>query len=139
MTRSPLRTTLAFTTLAFTAIALTAAALGCAAQRAEETPTQPSNLTPGVVKLRIAKGQTTQQQIVETFGPPDLVTHKDDQQIWTYDKTSYDYQKDSGYLTVIFAGVGGDHVRSNSKSTLLIVYFDKNDIVTDYRLSAVKF
>src|SRR6185369_13986476 len=111
---------------------------GCASNT-DQQAAQPSNLTPGMVKLKIAKGKTTQQEIVEVFGPPDLVTHKDDQQIWTYDKTSYDYHSESGYLWVVFAGIGGDTVRSSSKSTLLIVYFDKNDMVTDYRLSAYKF
>lgn len=98
-----------------------------------------SGLTPGNVKLNLVKGQTTQAQVQEAFGVPDLVTHKDNQEIWTYDKTSYDYEKRSDYITVIFAGAGGDRVRSSSRSTMLIVYFDSHDIVTDYRLSAIKY
>lgn len=121
------------------AVGVSLGVLGCASQPSDQADVQSSNLTPGVVKMKIVKGQTSQTEIVETFGPPDLVTHKDDQDVWTYDKTSYDYHKESGYLTVIFAGIGGDKVRSNSKSTMLIVYFDKNDVVSDYRLSAVKF
>lgn len=96
-------------------------------------------LTAGNVKMTIVKGQTTQTQVLETFGPPDLVTHKDSQDVWTYDKTTYDYQARSGYLTVLFAGTSGDRVQSSSRSTMLIIYFDGHDVVSDYRLSALKY
>jgi hypothetical protein len=113
---------------------------GCnQAQKDDGVASRPAGLTPGNVKLNLVKGQTTQAQVQEAFGPPDLVTHRDDQQIWTYDKTSYDWDKRSDYWTIIFAGQGGDRVRSSSRSTMLIIYFDQRDVVTDYRLSAVKF
>lgn len=105
----------------------------------DEPAARSSALTPGGVKLNLVKGQTTQAEVVQAFGTPDLVTHKDDQQIWTYDKTTYDYEKRSDYATLILIGQGGDRVRSTSRSTLLIVYFDNRDIVTDYRLSAIKY
>jgi hypothetical protein len=119
---------------------LAAAALGlagCAGSPSDDAKT--SNLTPGVVKMTIQKGKTTQNEILETFGPPDLVTHKDGADVWTYDKTNYDYEKRSDYLTVLLAGTGGDRVRSSSRSTMLIVYFDGHDVVSDYRLSAIKY
>ena len=43
------------------------------------------------------------------------------------------------YATLIFIGQSGDRTRSSSKSTLLIVYFNDKDVVTDYRLSAIKY
>jgi hypothetical protein len=62
---------------------------GCQSQPKEEpTPGQKSSLTPGGVKLNLTKGQTTQAQVQEAFGTPDLVTHKDGQEIWTYDTTT---------------------------------------------------
>jgi hypothetical protein len=100
---------------------------------------QPSHLTPGGVKRTIVKGETDQATCLEIFGPPDLVTHRDDLQIWTYDKTNYDYEKKSSYFTVILYGIGGDRIRSSSKSTMLILYFDDQDVVQDYRLSSVTF
>jgi hypothetical protein len=117
---------------------------GCAATSSAPSdaggpPEQPSNLTPGMVKLKIVKGQTTQAEVVEVFGPPDLVTHKDDMDIWTWDKTSYNYDTSWGFLWVLVAGTGGDRVRSSSHSMMLIVYFDQADRVMDYRLSAIKF
>jgi outer membrane protein assembly factor BamE (lipoprotein component of BamABCDE complex) len=118
---------------------LLSAAAGCQSSGDADSEAQNGVLTAGAVKMKVVKGQTTQTQILEAFGTPDLVTHKDDQDVWTYDKTSYDYQQDSGYFTVIFAGAGGDRVRSSSHSTLLIIYFDGRDVVSDYRLSALKF
>lgn len=121
-------------------LALAAAGLpACQTTSSESEAAAKSSLTPGVVKLKIVKGATKQAEILEVFGSPDMVTHKDDQQIWTYDKTSYDYEKQSGYLTVLLAGTGGDRVRSSSKSTILIIYFDSHDTVIDYRLNSTKF
>ena len=123
--------------LCFPLFALLLAAAAC--QSAPKDDAQSAALSSGAVKMKIVKGETTQTQIVEAFGTPDLVTHKDGQDVWTYDKTTYDYQKESSYLTVLFAGSGGDRVRSSSRSTLLIIYFDDRDVVSDYRLSALKY
>ncbi|MBS0189721.1 MAG: hypothetical protein U0573_08430 [Phycisphaerales bacterium] len=120
-------------------IALTAALAACQSQPKEEAPSKQAALTPGGVKLNLVKGQTTQAQVQEVFGPPDLVTHKDNQQIWTWDKTTFDWEKRSDYATLILIGQGGDRVRSSSKSTLLIVYFDDKDVVTDYKFNTVKY
>jgi hypothetical protein len=124
--------------LLIAAVAL--AATGCnQAPKDDGVATRGAGLTPGNVKLNLVKGQTSQAQVQEAFGPPDLVTHKDSQQIWTYDKTSFDYEKRSDYATAIFFGQGGDRVRSSSRSTMLIIYFDDKDVVTDYKLSALKY
>jgi hypothetical protein len=99
----------------------------------------PSNLTAGMVKKSIIKGTTTQAEITEIFGPPDLITHKDNMQIWTYDKVKYDIEYSDGYFNVLIYGVGGNKTRSSSTSTMLIVYFDEKDIVRDYRMNVTRF
>lgn len=101
-----------------------------------ERPTTESNLTPGMAKSTIVKGQTTQAEVVEVFGPPDLVTHKDDMQVWTYDKIAYDFEETGGMVTLFRQG---RRTRSTSTSTMLIVYFDERDIVRDYRMNTIKF
>jgi outer membrane protein assembly factor BamE (lipoprotein component of BamABCDE complex) len=118
---------------------LTLSLCSLAACAISSTDNDASPLTAGSVRLNVVKGQTTQTQVLEAFGPPDLVTHKDSQDVWTYDKTTYDYHHQYGYLTVLFAGTGGDRVRSSSRSTMLIIYFDNGDTVADYRLSALKY
>lgn len=97
--------------------------------------TTQSRLTPGMVKLSIEKGKTTQATVLETFGPPDQTTHRGDQQIWTYDKISYQTRVDAG--TLIFYDASSKV--SQSVSTMLIIYFDANDVVRDYRLDSYRF
>ena len=109
--------------------------LGCASR----DDARPSNLTAGMAKKTIIKGQTKQAEVMEVFGPPDLITHRDDLQIWTYDKIRNDVQMSGGFLTVGVAGIGGAGARSSSTSTMLIIYFDSSDVVKDYRLNITRF
>ncbi len=111
---------------------------GCAPSNTDPLPTQ-SNLTAGMAKKTIIKGQTTQAEVTEIFGPPDLVTHKDNMQVWTYDKIRYDVESSAGYLNVLVAGSVKGRTRSSSTSTMLIIYFDSNDKVVDYRMSVTRF
>ncbi len=116
------------------------ACVGCAKFSRSETDamagnSKPSNLTPGMVKLTIEKGTTTQATILEVFGPPDQTTHRGEQQIWTYDKISYQTRADSG--TLIFYSAGS--TLSQSVSTMLIIYFDAKDVVQDYKLDSYRF
>ena len=106
---------------------------GCASSNSEGI--RESNLTPGMVKLTIEKGKTTQADILEVFGPPDQVTHRDGKQVWTYDKISYQTRSDAG--TLIFYSASS--ARSSSISTLLIIYFNEDDVAYDYRLDSYRF
>ena len=56
----------------------------------ERTEVQPkaSALTPGMVLKNIQKGKTTQAEIMEIFGPPDMVTRSGSGEMWGYDKVS---------------------------------------------------
>lgn len=98
-----------------------------------------SALTPGMAKAYIQPGKTSQTEVLEIFGPPDLVTHKYGKDVWTYDKISYEVSTQGGYLTVLLAGISGGGSSTSNKSVMLIIYFDENDVVMDYKLSAAKF
>lgn len=122
-------------------IALLGAALGLSACRGGPEPDAPvteSNLTAGMVKRTIAVGRTSQAEVLEVFGPPDLVTHRDGREIWTYDKIRHEIEAESGYFTVLIAGTGSRRTTRSSTSTMLIVYFE-DEIVRDYRLSVARF
>lgn len=114
------------------------ASSACHSQPREQSP-QASNLTAGMAKRSIAKGVTTQAEILEVFGPPDLVTHRDDIQIWTYDKIRHEVESSDGYLNVLIAGTSSGRTTRSSTSTMLMLYFDAQDVVRDYRLSVVRF
>jgi outer membrane protein assembly factor BamE (lipoprotein component of BamABCDE complex) len=119
--------------------------MGCS-QSSRQSP-----LTPGVAKKHIIPGETTQAEVVETFGSPNIITQKDGGEMWVYDKVS------SKQTSAAFGGGGlgggfgssgagggglGGGVSSSERSettVMLIVYFDKNDIVRDYKMSQTKF
>ena len=113
---------------------------GCATTRptAQEIAKE-SALTPGMAKKYIYPGKTTETEVLEIFGPPDLVTHKQGKDVWTYDKISQEVSSSGGYITIIFAGAGKEERSRSSRSVMLIIYFDENDVVKDYKLSAAKF
>jgi len=124
--------------------------LGCATPQGEMS-VSPSNLTPGMVKKQVIVGTTTQGEIMEIFGPPDLITKKGDYEMWGYDKIS----REAAY-TAFGLGVGGGgavgagglgglaglrtgYAAQSTKTIFLLIYFDQKNVVTDYKLSATRF
>ena len=90
---------------------------------------QKSNLTFGVVKSKIAKGHTTQNEILNLFGAPNLVTkNKANNEVWSYNKMSaVSKGGNSSFLDGSRASVS-----SSNQSFDLIITFDDNDVVKDY-------
>jgi len=115
-------------------------AAGCAS-------TRPSPVTPGAAKMYLEPGRTHQVEVIEKFGTPNIVTRRDGGEMWVYDKVSS--SNSSGLLGLGGLGFGGggggglfgglsSHTRSE-KTVMLIVYFDLNDIVLDYKITQTKF
>jgi len=87
-----------------------------------------TRITPGAVKKHVQKGVTSQAEVVQIFGTPNIVTMKQAYEMWVYDRVS------SRQASSIFGWT------SRSETTvMLIVYFDDGDIVADYQLSQAKF
>lgn len=110
--------------------------LGCSASQ----PTQKSNLTFAVVKSKIKKGQTSQAEILETLGSPNITTkNRQNDEVWTYSRQSYDSESGAyGGGLIIFGGHKA-FSSSSAQSFDLILTFDKNDIVKDYSVVASQF
>ncbi|HAL50901.1 MULTISPECIES: hypothetical protein [Sphingobacterium] len=101
-----------------------------------EGPTEKSNLTMGVVKSRIIKGETTQDEILKLFGSPNLVSkNKSNREVWSYNKMSVEQKAGS---TDFFAGQRASQ-SSSSRSFDLIITFDEKDIVADYSVISTAF
>ncbi len=126
-----------FTILALISIVFAA---GCAS-------TRPSPVTPGAAKMYLEPGRTHQVEVLEKFGTPNIVTRRDGGEMWVYDKISSN--EGSGLLGLGGGGggsglgggiFGGLSSRTRSETTvMLIVYFDPNDIVLDYKITQTKF
>ena len=114
--------------------------VSCATFPKEEEPAQASNLTFGVVKSKIIKGQTTQEEILKIFGSPNIITkNRDNDEVWNYSRMSYKTADGSDSGTVIFYSGSRAMSTATTASFDLILIFDKNDVVIDYSVISAKF
>ena len=92
-------------------------------------PTQKSNLTFGTVKSQIVKGKTTQTEILQLFGAPNLVTkNKSNNEVWSYNRMTTTTK--GGYSSFIDGERAS--VSTSNQSFDLIIIFNFDDIVQDY-------
>jgi hypothetical protein len=103
-------------------------AAGCVNQQPVGQPMANSNLTAGQVSLTLKKNVTTQAEVVETFGAPNIVTaNGDGEEIWTYQKnaTVSSGSSSSGYATIILAGTSSSNsgFEQSSRTMTLIIKF----------------
>lgn len=110
-----------------------------------------SNLTPGMISTTLEEGKSSKKDVMEVFGPPDLITKEDGVELWGYDRISRETAYRSFGIGVLGGGIpggaallgGGISAKQGStnqttKTVFLLVYF-KNDIVVEYKLSTTKF
>ena len=100
---------------------------------------QKSNLTPGMAKKTIIEGVTMQNEILQVFGAPNIITrNKSGNEVWTYDTISVERSAKEGYWSVIVAGASGSRSSSSTRTFTLMIQFDKNEVVKEcsYRSSA---
>jgi hypothetical protein len=112
---------------------------GCATfpDKSEE---ENSSLTAGNVKATIVKGETTQADILEAFGSPNLVTrNRDGQEVWNYNRMNYTTRRGSDDVGLIFYGGSRAVTTSTTKSFDLMITFDENDVVIDYTVIQASF
>lgn len=119
-------------------ISLLAISVSCTAYKygANSEPTQKSNLTFGVVKSKIVKNVTTQDEILKLFGSPNLITkNKSNDEVWSYNKMSAETRAGS---SEVFFGQKAS-ISSNSQSFDLIITFDNQDKVNDYSVISTSY
>ena len=128
--------------IAATCVALLA---GCASPPKESI--EKNNLTAGQVSLTLKKNVTTQQQVIEAFGSPNLVTQSaDGEEVWTYQKhATVSNASASGFSATIILLGGGSSTsgfeQSSRTITLIIKFKDINGVktVTDFSSRSSSF
>ena len=112
---------------------------------------RPSALTPGAAKKHIVPGETTQAEVIEVFGTPNIITRKSGGEMWVYDKVSSRQTSAAFGIGGLGGGAGGGGAgggglaagaassERSETTVMLIVYFDQNDVVRDYKISQTKF
>jgi hypothetical protein len=113
-------------------------------------------LTQGMVKLNVKVGVTTQAEILEGFGAPNITTlDASGQEVWVYDRhATVTASSESGFSIGILGGAAGvavgggaalgvGKIKSKSETSMrtitLILKFDKNQRVSDFKSRASSF
>ncbi len=144
-----------FTLQSIPCLALSAAILaGCAtySEFPEKQEKATSPLTAGNVTLQLKKGETTKDEVLKTFGSPNIVTkNREADEVWNYNRMNFTtrFGSDSSFSLGLGAGVGfgslggGGGRKSVSTATTksfdLMITFDENDVVKDYSIIQASF
>ena len=114
--------------------------LACA-NPATTTPvsTQNSELTHGNVQLKLKKGVTTQTEVLENFGAPNVTSiDGEGNEVWTYQR-----QATSAQAAVenwgIFSSDTTVGVSQSQRTITLIIKFDESKVVKDFRSRSSSF
>ena len=92
-----------------------------------------NNLTHGAVQLTLKKGITTQADVLEKFGAPNIATiNAEGQEVWTYQRHATTASSSEGYLTIGLAGFGKSGAEESSRSMTLIIKFSGDKKVSDF-------
>ncbi|MGI9502010.1 MAG: hypothetical protein ACR2RE_03015 [Geminicoccaceae bacterium] len=129
----------------FTVLGVAIVLAACTApQPPQPVTTRNSDLTHGNVQMRVQVGETTQADILESFGAPNVTTIDGaNQEVWTYQRAATVTQDSSNYnyWTILFAGSGNESsgFEQTSRMTTLIIKFDENNVVSDFRSRSSNF
>ena len=105
---------------------------------------QTQQLTHGQVQMRLAVGETTKADVLEHFGAPNVTTRTGDgRERWTYQRAAQVRESSArqGYWNILIAGQSGvtGGGASSSRMITLIIDFDENDVVVDFRSRTSNF
>jgi len=104
---------------------------GCQGKEQDEK----SPLSYGNVKRHIVEGETTQAEILQLFGSPNLVTRNSyDEEVWSYNQASVSSTQGSSAGTLLLFSGSNATSTTATKSFDLILTFDENDIVRRYKV-----
>lgn len=116
---------------------------GCTASNMP-VDTRNSSLTHGNVQMNVRVGETTQTQILEVFGAPNISTiDGTGQEVWSYQRaaTATQSNSNSASWTILLAGGSSETAgfSSTSRMITLIIKFNKEKIVSDFNSRSSNF
>lgn len=118
--------------------------VGCVQQVPKPVDQRNNQLTQGNVQMNIKVGKTSQTDILEKFGAPNITTvDGSGQEVWTYQRQATITQSSSAsnYWTVVLAGGGASAsgFEQSQRTMTLIIKFDKGHIVSDFKSRTSEF
>jgi hypothetical protein len=115
-----------------------------------------NNLTHGTVQMNLKVNETTQLQVVEAFGAPNITTiDGSGQEVWIYNRhATVSESKEKGFsIGMLFGGVGGavgggagggfnsskSGFEESTRQMTLIIKFGSNKVVSDFKSRSSSF
>lgn len=141
----------------FAAVALGALVLAQPAIAGKQPePSDPNTLTHGMAQLTLHVGQTTQMDVLNAFGAPNITTlDGDGQEVWVYDRHATVTSDSSGGFSIGLGiggggggvgGVGGlgfgkkkSKSESSQRTMTLVIKFNSAKVVSDFRSRSSSF
>jgi len=125
-----------------TSIAILVVLSGCASN--EAVLERSSELTQGTVQMHLVSGQTTKAEVLEVFGAPNVTTRDGSgREVWSYQRQAQVSRSSSrsGFWTILLGGGGSSSsgFETSSRMITLIIKFNADDFVTDFRSRASNF
>jgi hypothetical protein len=120
----------------------------CQSNAPQSTPPPQSmaqnNLTHGAVQLKLQKGTTTQNDVVEAFGAPNITTiDGNGKEVWTYRRhaTVTSGSGENSYFNILVFGASSESGggSSSTQSMTLVIKFGPDKKVTDFQSLATSF
>jgi outer membrane protein assembly factor BamE (lipoprotein component of BamABCDE complex) len=133
------------------AAAATLILAACAPAPIKPVTTRNSELTHGNVQMNLKLGETSQTQVLEAFGAPNITSiDGSGQEVWTYQRAATVSQSTStkGFWTVLLTGpsalLGGQSQEASGfeqtqRTMTLIIRFDDKKIISDFRSRSSEF
>jgi outer membrane protein assembly factor BamE (lipoprotein component of BamABCDE complex) len=99
--------------------------------------------TSGNVSLTLKKGETTQQQVLEAFGAPNIVTQDaEDNSVWTYQTNATvtrNAENSNSWNILLGGGNYGDSGFMRSQKTMTIIITFKGKTVSNFKSLSTSF
>ena len=123
----------------------------CAPAPIKPVTTRNSELTHGNVQMNLKVGETSQTQVLEVFGAPNITSMDGSgQEVWTYQRAATVTQSTSskGFWTVLLTGEAGllggqsrqaSGLEQTQRTMTLIIKFDDKKTVSDFRSRSSEF
>lgn len=133
-----------FKTRSFLLIFLSFLMVACGNSNVKPVDNRNSSLTQGNIQMNLTVGKTSKADILENFGAPNITTRDGaGREVWTYQRAGQASQSSSSSSgwTILLAGASNSAAgfESSSRMMTLIIKFDDNDIVSDFRSRSSNF
>lgn len=116
----------------------------CATSAPAPVDQRNSALTSGNVSMNLKVGETTQAQVLEVFGAPNIVTMDGARNtVWSYQRhaTVSQASGSSNYWTIVLTGGSNQAAgfSTTQRTITLIIKFDDKNVVSDFRSRSSDF